>query len=123
MYSNSLWNQLVMAEIAPDSSKSLEIYEALISSVLQVLREQRRGGAKYFYITGDLKVEFGMMCTDENDTEELDEMPWSFMLARIRPRPGGFKKLIWYGDQQGIQLQCLFQMVCVRKSKRTCLHA
>ena len=45
----------------------MEMYEAFISSVLKVPREGRRGGAKVFYITGDLNVELGMMCTDEKD--------------------------------------------------------
>ena len=57
---------------APDSGKSTEMYDALKSSVLEVLREGRQGGAKD--ITGDLNVELGLMCTDEKDIEELNEM-------------------------------------------------
>ena len=45
---------LVMAVCAPDTSKSLEMYEACISSVIEVLREGRRGGAKDFYITSGI---------------------------------------------------------------------
>ena len=61
----------MMAVYAPDSSKSLEMYEACISSVVKVRREGRRCGAEYFYTAGDLIAELGMMCTDEKDIEEL----------------------------------------------------
>ena len=54
----------------------MEMYEAFISSVLKVLRGGRRGGAKGFYTTSDLNAELGMMCTDEKDLEELNEMCW-----------------------------------------------
>ena len=39
---------MVMAENAPDPSKSLEMDEDCISSVVEVLREGRRGGARDF---------------------------------------------------------------------------
>ena len=62
---------MVMAVYAPDSKKSLEMFEECISSVVKVLREGRKGGARDFNITGDFNVELGLMCTDENDGEEL----------------------------------------------------
>ena len=65
---------MVMAVYAPDSKKSLEMYEECVSSVVKVLREGRRGGSKDFYITGDFNVELCLMCTDENDDEELTKM-------------------------------------------------
>ena len=49
-----------MAVHAPDSSKEMDLYEPCVSSVTRVFREGRRGGAKRFYITGDLNVELGM---------------------------------------------------------------
>ena len=55
----------MMAVYAPNSSKSLEMYEACISSVLRVLPEGRCGGAKDFYITGDLNVELGLHETQD----------------------------------------------------------
>ena len=61
----------MIAVHAPDSSKSLEMFEAYISNIVEALREGRRGGAKDFYITGDLNVELELLCTDENDIEEL----------------------------------------------------
>ena len=65
---------MVMAVYAPASSKSLEMYETCISSVVNVLCERRRGGAKNFYVTSDLNVKLGLMCTDEKNKEELTEM-------------------------------------------------
>ena len=52
----------------------LEMYDVFIPSVTKVLREGRRGGAKEFYITRDLKVDLGLMCTDEKDIAEVNEM-------------------------------------------------
>ena len=86
-----------MAVYAPDSSKSTEMHDAFFSSVLKVLREGRRGGAKDFYITGDLNVELGMMCTDEKDIEELNEMYGLLCWQGYDKDPGGFKKLMCYG--------------------------
>ena len=50
------------------------MYEECISSVVKVLREGRKGGAKGLYITGDFNEELGLMCTDESDEEELTKM-------------------------------------------------
>ena len=83
---------LVIAVYAPDSSTDMELYEACVSSVLLVLREWRRGGAKKKKITGDLNVELGMMCTDENDIEELNEMYGPLCWQGYDHDPGGYKK-------------------------------
>ena len=88
---------LVMAAYAPDSSKDMEMYEAFLSGVLEVLRGGRRGGAREFHITRDLNVELGMMCTDEKDIEELNEMYGRSCWQGYDHDPGGFKKLTWYG--------------------------
>ena len=56
------------------SDKDLEQYEACVSNFLRVLREARKEEAKKFYISGDLNVELGMMCTDMEDAEELAEI-------------------------------------------------
>ena len=77
---------MVMTVYAPDSKKNLEMYEECISSVVK-LREGRKGGAQDFYIAGNFNVEKGLMCTDENDEEELTKLLWSLMLARVRQRP------------------------------------
>ena len=56
------------------AGKNWGLFEAFISSATKVLRERRRGGARELYIIGDLHVELGLMCTDEQDIEELNEM-------------------------------------------------
>ena len=61
----------VMATNAPDSGKSTELYEAFVSSVPEVLREVRRGGAKDLCITGDLNVELGMFGRGSGSTKTL----------------------------------------------------
>ena len=83
---------LVMAVYVPDSSKDKELYEACVSSVFRILREGRRGGAKTFCITGDLNVKLGMICTDENYIEELNEMYGPLCWQRYDHDPGGYKK-------------------------------
>ena len=86
-----------MAVYAPASDKSTEMYDAFFSSVLKVLREGLRGGAKDFYITGDLNEELGMMCTDEKDVEELNEMHGLLCWQGYDKDNEGFKKLMCYG--------------------------
>ena len=88
---------MVMTVYAPDSKKSLEIYEECVSSVVKVLREGRRGGAKDFYITVDFNVELGLMCTEENDDEELTNMYGPSCWQGLDKDSGGFKKnhVVW----------------------------
>ena len=43
------------------------------------------GRGKDFYITGDLNVELGLMCTDENDIEKLTGI-YGPLLAEVRQR-------------------------------------
>ena len=45
-----------------------------------------------FYITGDFIVELGLMCTDENDEEELTKMYGPLCWLGHDNYPGGFKK-------------------------------
>ena len=104
-------------------SKSLEMYEACISSVVKVRREGRRCGAEYFYTTGDLNAELGMMCTDEKDIEELEGMYRSLVLARVRQRSWRLQEIDVVRDYERIQLQGHFHVVRVRKSERKCFYA
>ena len=101
----------------------MELYEAFISSVLRVLREGRRGGARDFYSTGDLNAESGLMCTDEKDIEELNEMYGPLCWQGYDEDPGGFKKLMWYRNSEGVQLQGHTCMARVREGKRNSLYA
>ena len=52
---------------------------------------------KDFYITGDPNVELKMMCTDEKDIEELEEMYGLLRWQGYDKDLVGFKKLMWYG--------------------------
>ena len=67
-----------------------------MSSVIEVLREGRRGGARDFHITGGFNVELWLMCTDEKDIEELTKMYGALCWQGYVKDPGGFKKS-WYG--------------------------
>ena len=83
---------------APDSEKSLEMYEECISSVVGVLRKGREGGARDFHITGDSNVELGLMCTDESDEEELTKMYGPSCWQGCDKDAGGIKKkkhVVW----------------------------
>ena len=59
------------------------MHEESICSVVGLLREGRKGGARDFYIAGDFNVELGLICTDGNDEEEADENVWSLLLGRV----------------------------------------
>ena len=88
---------MVMAVYAPDSKKSLEVYEECVSSVVKVPREGRSGGARDFYIASDFDVELGLMCTEENENEEPTKMYAPLCWQRYVKDPGGFKKkhVVW----------------------------
>ena len=60
--------------------------------MVKVLREGRGRGAKDFHITGDFNVELGLMCTDENDGEELTKMYGPLCRQGYDKDRGGFKK-------------------------------
>ena len=81
----------MMAVYAPDCRKDLEVYETFILKVIKVLWEGRRGGAKEFYITGDLNAELGLLCADEDDVEELNEMYGPLCWQGCENDHGGFK--------------------------------
>ena len=48
-------------------------------------------------MSGDTIVDLGMMCTDEKDIGELQEMCGPLCWQGYNKDPGGFKKLMWYG--------------------------
>ena len=81
-----------MAVYAPDCKKDLDVYD-----VTKIMREGRRAGANKFFITADLNVELGMLCTDEDDIGELNEMYGPLCWQECENDHGGFKKLMWYG--------------------------
>ena len=112
----------VTAVYAPDSRNSLEMYETCISSVVKVLREGRRRGAKDFNITGDLNVELGLMCTDEKDIEELTTMYGPLCWQGYDKDPGGFKQM-WYGIMKEFNCKATSTWsVCGIKRENTFTH-
>ena len=52
--------------------------------------------AKTFSIAGDLNVELGLMCTDESDIEEFNEIFDPLCWQGYTHDPGGHKKFMWY---------------------------
>ena len=84
-----------MAVYAQDCQKDLdpyETYETFILNVTKILREGRRAGAKEFSFTGDLNVELGILCTDEDDIGE-----GTLCCQQGENDHGGFRKLMRYG--------------------------
>ena len=88
---------MVMAVYAPDSKKSLEMHKECVSSVVKVLRESS---------TGDFNIESGLMCTDENDHEELTKLYLPLWWQGYDKDPGGFKKIIWHGIMREFDCKC-----------------
>ena len=81
------------------------------AKVLRCTRPASRASLKYFEkdvkdfnITSDLFVELGMMCTDENDTEELTDTYGPLYWQGYNKDPDGFKKMIWYETME--ELEC-----------------
>ena len=85
-----------MAVNAPDSHKELDVNETFIRNVTKVLWEARRAGAKHFYIARGLSVELGLLGTDDDDVEELNEMYGPLFWQGCENDQGGFKKLMWH---------------------------
>ena len=123
MYSNSFRNNYGDGSICSNSKKSLEMYENCIPSVVEVLWEGRKCGARDFYITSDFNVALGLMCTDENDNEELLGIYGPLCWQGYVKDPGGFKKnhVVW--DHERIWLQGILCVICVWKRKRRGLYA
>ena len=86
---DSLWNHSGVGRLRSRLQLRHGDVRSFISRFLEVLREGRRGGAREFYITGDLNVELGMMCTDEKDIEELNEMSGPLCWHGYEKDPGG----------------------------------
>ena len=64
-----------------------------------------------------------MMCTDEKDIEELEEMYGPLCWQGSDKGPGGFKKFMWYGILKEFNCKATFTWSHVRKGKRNGLHA
>ena len=86
---------MVLSVLAPDSKKSVEMYEE--GSAVKVPREGRKVGAMNFYIAGDINVELGLMCTNENEEDELTKLYGPLCWQGYDKGTGGFKKIMWCG--------------------------
>ena len=60
-----------------------------------MLHEGRRAGAS-FYIAGDLNIEFGLLCTGDDDVGDPSEVHGAQCWQGCDADPGGFKKMMWY---------------------------
>ena len=89
---------------AEDCHKDLDVNETFIKDVTKVLWEGRRAGAKTFYIAGDLNVELGLLCTSDDDVEELTELHGPFCWQGCENDQGGVKKLGVVRDHERVQL-------------------
>ena len=82
-----------MAMYALDREKDLDIYlftfvyETFIKDVIKVLTAS---------IADDLKVELVLLCTDDDDVEELNEVYGTLCWQGCDTDQGGFKKWMWY---------------------------
>ena len=112
-----------MAFHAPDCGKDLGVCETFILNVPRVLREGRRGGAREFYSTGDLRVELGLLFTDEEDIEEFNDMCGPLVLARGRESSWRFQEADVVWNHEEIQLQGYLHVVHVRPRKRKGLQS
>ena len=79
-----------MVVYAPDSKKSLEMYEELISCVVKELHDGRKGGAKDFSSHKWLQWRIG------SDVYRWEREHGPFCLQGYDKEPGSFKKM-WYG--------------------------
>ena len=100
----------VMAVHASDCMKDWDVYETFIVDVTKILWKGRRAGAKDFHITVDFNVELGLLCTDDEDNEERNQM-YGLVLARMGKRAGRIQKadVVWH--YEGVQLQGYFYIV------------
>ena len=69
---------------------------AMYKDVTKVLWEGCRAGAKTFHIAGDLNVELGLLCTSDDEVEELNETNGPLYWQGCENDQGGFKKLMCY---------------------------
>ena len=61
----------------------------------KVLHDGRREGAKRFYIAGVFNIEFGMLCTGEDEDEELCDKYGPQCWQGCDADPGGLKTTMW----------------------------
>ena len=87
---------LVVAVYAPDSSKDMELDEACVSSVLRVLREGCKGGAKKVLYHWRSQRGSGDDGYRRKRHRGAQQDIWTFMLAGVRPQSRQLQKIMWY---------------------------
>ena len=113
---------LVMAIYRPDCKNDMDVYETFILSVTKLLREGRRAGTKEFFITGDLNVELGLLCTDEDDIGEFKEMYGPLCWQGCERDHGVFRKLIWCGIMKEFNCKVSTWSKCGRETETAFTH-
>ena len=73
---------------ALDSAKAFEEYEKFMQELMKVMTEGRKEGAKQFFIVGDLNIELGFSCEDD----EMKEIYWPQCWFGVEAGPGGLKR-------------------------------
>ena len=81
-----------------DSHKDLHVRETFVEDVTKVLWEGRRAGAKTFYIAGDVHVELGLLCTDDDDVRSRNSTRCTARYAGkdVQMTKEASRSLMWY---------------------------
>ena len=70
------------------------------------IREGRRSGATRFYIAGDF-IELGLLCTGNEEDEDLSDMYGPQCWQVFRADPGGIKKMMWYSNMKEFDIRAI----------------
>ena len=73
---------------ALDSAKGFEEYEKFMQELMKVMTEGRKEGANRFFIVGDLNIELGFSCEDDEMKEIYCPQCW----FGVEADPAGLKK-------------------------------
>ena len=80
------------------SAKDFQDYEKFMGAMTNILHEGRREGARCFCVAGDLNIDLGLMCTDEE--LQFSNALWLFLVLRRKmseqtatPRSGRWKRV------------------------------
>ena len=88
---------MVMAVYAPNCNKEFDGHERFKKKAPMSYETDVELGPKNFDITGDFNVEPGLLCTDEDDNEELSEMYKPPCWQGWGNDQSGFKKMLCCG--------------------------
>ena len=84
---------MFMCVSALDSAKDHAEYEKDMQGLTKMVLEGRNGGAKRFFVPGDLNIELGFLCMDEEDEmKDISEPQYWYGIDAV---PGVLKKSRW----------------------------